>query len=209
VLHRDLKPSNIKVTPDGQVKVLDFGLAKALDPAGFGTGTAEEDSPTITSPAFTQAGTILGTAAYMAPEQVRGKAVDRRADIWAFGCVLFEMLAGTRALTVRRFPTRSRQSFGANPANPITPVFSADGTWVAFGVIGAASGRNIFRATAERWCTAPAGFGGIRGTARTETGRGLFGSPMGLFEAGAESHARKYNKIRCLHGWPWCVRISY
>jgi len=98
VLHRDLKPANVKVTPDGQVKVLDFGLAKALGPQAPGDEAASPDeSPTITSPAFTQAGTILGTAAYMAPEQVRGKAVDKRADIWAFGCVLYEMLTGTRA----------------------------------------------------------------------------------------------------------------
>ena len=100
VLHRDLKPANIKVTPEGEVKVLDFGLAKAMSPTrrapGSG-GVAPHDSPTITSPAFTQAGTILGTAAYMAPEQVRGRAVDKRADIWAFGCVLYEMLTGTRA----------------------------------------------------------------------------------------------------------------
>ena len=101
VLHRDLKPANIKVTPDDDVKVLDFGLAKAMD---SGVGNRESGvegalihSPTITSPAFTQAGTILGTAAYMAPEQVRGKLLDKRADIWAFGCVLYEMLTGSRA----------------------------------------------------------------------------------------------------------------
>jgi Tol biopolymer transport system component len=98
VLHRDLKPANIKMTPEGQVKVLDFGLAKAFTPQAAGYPAASpDDSPTITSPVYTQAGTILGTAAYMAPEQVRGKAVDKRADIWAFGCVLYEMLTGRRA----------------------------------------------------------------------------------------------------------------
>ncbi|HWI17171.1 MAG TPA: protein kinase [Vicinamibacterales bacterium] len=95
IIHRDLKPANIKVRPDGTVKVLDFGLAKAVDPAASLTPGASM-SPTITTPAMTQAGMILGTAAYMAPEQARGRSVDRRADIWAFGAVLFEMLAGRR-----------------------------------------------------------------------------------------------------------------
>ena len=93
IVHRDLKPANIKVRPDGTVKVLDFGLAKALMPAGLADVM---QSPTITAHA-THAGVILGTAAYMAPEQARGKVVDRRADIWAFGCVLYEMLTGTQA----------------------------------------------------------------------------------------------------------------
>ena len=95
VIHRDLKPANIKVRADGTVKVLDFGLAKAMDPAGASSADAM-NSPTLTGRA-TQMGMIIGTAAYMAPEQARGKAVDRRADIWAFGVVLFEMLAGQRA----------------------------------------------------------------------------------------------------------------
>jgi len=95
IVHRDLKPSNIKVRPDGRVKVLDFGLAKAMDPSGSTTDGVSQ-SPTITTPAMTQAGVILGTAAYMSPEQARGKAVDKRADVWAFGCVLYEMLTGRR-----------------------------------------------------------------------------------------------------------------
>jgi serine/threonine protein kinase/Tol biopolymer transport system component len=93
IVHRDLKPANVKVRPDGTVKVLDFGLAKATDPPG--TGVNVENSPTLTAQA-TRMGVILGTAAYMSPEQARGKPVDKRTDIWAFGVVLFEMIAGRR-----------------------------------------------------------------------------------------------------------------
>jgi len=96
IIHRDLKPANIALTKDGQVKVLDFGLAKAIEST---SGSVDAmNSPTITTPAMmTGVGVILGTAAYMSPEQAKGRAADKRSDIWALGCVLYEMLAGKRA----------------------------------------------------------------------------------------------------------------
>jgi len=90
-----LKPANIKVRPDGTVKVLDFGLAKAMEPTGA-MSPGLSMSPTLSLQA-TQAGMILGTAPYMAPEQAKGRAADKRSDVWAFGCVLYEMLSGRRA----------------------------------------------------------------------------------------------------------------
>ncbi len=95
IVHRDLKPANVTITQDGLVKLLDFGLAKAL--AGDGPAASDPSTSPTRSHLATQAGMILGTAAYMAPEQAKGKAVDRRADIWAFGCVLYEMLTGRPA----------------------------------------------------------------------------------------------------------------
>jgi Tol biopolymer transport system component len=123
IIHRDLKPANIKVRGDGSVKVLDFGLAKAMDEAG-GAGEAGRagganvaNSPTLTAP--TQFGMILGTAAYMAPEQAKGRAVDKRADIWAFGCVLYEMLTGRRAFD------------GEDVSEVLASVINKDPDWTA------------------------------------------------------------------------------
>jgi Tol biopolymer transport system component len=121
IIHRDLKPANIKVRPDGAVKVLDFGLAKPLAAESENTPVLHlADSPTITSPAMgTSIGMILGTAAYMSPEQAKGHAVDRRADLWAFGAVLYEMLTGRRA-----FP-------GEQVSETLAHVLMQDPDWTA------------------------------------------------------------------------------
>jgi Tol biopolymer transport system component len=116
IIHRDLKPANIKVRGDGTVKVLDFGLAKAMDPMA-GSSTSHSMSPTLITPAMTQVGVIMGTAAYMSPEQARGRTVDRRADVWAFGAVLFEMLSGRRAFS------------GENVSETLAEVMKSEPSW--------------------------------------------------------------------------------
>jgi serine/threonine protein kinase len=103
IVHRDLKPANIKLRHDGTVKVLDFGLAKALD-EGSGPGVVPTEAPTVASAGATHAGTILGTPSYMSPEQARGLPVDKRTDVWAFGCVLYEMLTERRAFAGDTMP---------------------------------------------------------------------------------------------------------
>ena len=132
IIHRDLKPANIKVRPDGTVKVLDFGLAKAMESTGAMAANASM-APTLTTPAMTRAGMILGTAAYMSPEQARGKVVDTRADIWAFGAVLFEMLTGKRA-----FP-------GEDITDTLAAVMKLDPKWDAVGADVPARVRQVLR----------------------------------------------------------------
>jgi Tol biopolymer transport system component len=130
IVHRDLKPANVKVRPDGAVKVLDFGLAKALDaPAAAGASQLA----TITTPAMTQAGMILGTAAYMSPEQARGARVDRRADIWALGCVIYEMLTGRRAFE------------GDTVSDTLAAVLRGEPDWSALPSATPASVRRLLR----------------------------------------------------------------
>ena len=122
IIHRDLKPANVKLRPDGTIKVLDFGLAKALEPAG-GIRSDVTASPTITTPAMmTGMGVILGTAAYMAPEQAKGRPADKRSDVWAFGCVLYEMLTGRRAFE------------GEDVSDTLAAVLRAEPDWSALAL---------------------------------------------------------------------------
>ena len=118
IIHRDLKPANIKVTPEGRVKVLDLGLAKVFDTRESGSNPDASLSPTLVLEG-TQPGVILGTAEFMSPEQARGKAVDKRTDIWAFGCVVYELLSGQRAF------------HGETVSDVLAAILTADPDWDA------------------------------------------------------------------------------
>src|SRR5262249_46512252 len=115
VLHRDLKPGNIRLLPGGRVKLLDFGLAKAVQKAALDSRLATDTSP------HSEPGAVLGTAPYMSPEQAKGQEADRRADIWAFGCVLYEMLAGKRAFEARTFSETVAAVLDREPSWPALP----------------------------------------------------------------------------------------
>jgi serine/threonine protein kinase len=192
IVHRDLKPANIKIRQDGTVKVLDFGQAKAMDPDSSSTTNAM-NSPTLSIHA-TQAGIILGTVAYMSPEQARGKAVDKRSDIWALGCVFFEMLTGVRA-----FP-------GDDVTDTIVSVVSKDPDWNALTPEVPAGIRRLLRRCLEK---DPKRRLDSAAAVRLEIDEALTASPVDANPAALPSpasRARAVNRISQL--LPWGIAVA-
>jgi serine/threonine-protein kinase len=182
IVHRDLKPANVKLTPDGKVKVLDFGLAKAWEDPGAASSDLSQ-SPTLAHTG-TAAGLILGTAAYMSPEQARGKAVDKRADVWAFGVVLFEMLAGSRLFA------------GETVTDVLAAVVRQDIPWDALPAAVPASVRGLLRRCLDR---DPRSRLRDIGEARIALGPGE--STLAAAEtAGAKARGRGL--------WPWAAMVG-
>ena len=187
VIHRDLKPANIVLTPVGKVKVLDFGLAKAL--AQDASGRSDPSlSPTMTS-AGTTAGMILGTAGYMSPEQARGKPVDRRADVWAFGCILYEMLTGRRAFD------------GETVTDTLASVLKIDPTWDALPETTPPAVRRVLRRCLTRDLERRLGHVSGARVALQETLDGTSEVPAGV-ERGALAPPRPSAWTR---GAPWVL----
>ncbi len=182
IIHRDLKPANIAVTRDGNVKVLDFGLAKATE-ATTAASVNLANSPTLTSPAMmTSAGMILGTAAYMSPEQAKGRAADRRSDLWAFGCVLYEMLTGQKAFA------------GEDVSDTLASVLRAEPVWTALPADTPSSIRRLLRRCLEK---TPAERQRDIGDARLDIDEALTGA------AGRETEQGPAPAMGLRHTIPW------
>ncbi len=186
IVHRDLKPANIKVRADGTVKVLDFGLAKAMDPS-LTSGVDSAKSPTLTARA-TQLGMIIGTAAYMAPEQARGRPVDKRADVWAFGVVLYEVLTGERAFQ------------GEDVSDVLAAVLRQDLDWSKLPAATPPRVRELLRRCLERDVKLRLQAIGEARVAleRPDEFSGISGAVQGYGAASLEKRAPR-------RSWPWAI----